>query len=593
MIAGNVAHGEPVIDLAPVLAALSARGAGRLRHGPWSLLRHLRATYDLLTHWRPHPDIRLAGLCHSVYGTDEFAPRLFAADERDVVARLIGWDAERLVFLFCSLRRAEIAAAVSGVAAGASNPELSAAEAGALAMLAVANEAEQSRNVASGGPGLWLAAASRTARDARSLLDRVPAIFADCTATISAEDERRLRDAYLQGWVAASGGAGRADARHRDESLDVLVRQLPWVAEPFLLLALKALAGNRAAEAAAMLDAARPILDAWGTAWDKRLSAGQWRDIAAFVASVLRQPVEDQVFVGRRLADIAGAGITPQALYAYLRSIDALDVAVAPDVGGARETPTHVPALALGDPPPRIAGAELPARFAAYIAGFSANAERPLMRRYPGLTARTWHDPGAIPLARALEANATAIRAELLALDGSGYHAESEDIARHGRWDVLMLLERGRPNSDVLARCPAVASLLRQHGAVDGLGGLAYVSRLAPGTDIEPHRGPTNVRLRCHLGLVVPPACGLRVDGSERTWVEQRCLVFDDSFEHAAWNHGSSDRLVLIVDVWHPDLTVREIELLAGLHRFAHANAENLAEYWARNGDARVSGVSR
>lgn len=40
---------------------------------------------------------------------------------------------------------------------------------------------------------------------------------------------------------------------------------------------------------------------------------------------------------------------------------------------------------------------------------------------------------------------------------------------------------------------------------------------------------------------------------------EGKCLVFDDSFEHEAWNDDSDhSRIVLIVDVWHPDLTPEE-----------------------------------
>lgn len=37
-------------------------------------------------------------------------------------------------------------------------------------------------------------------------------------------------------------------------------------------------------------------------------------------------------------------------------------------------------------------------------------------------------------------------------------------------------------------------------------------------------------------------------------WSEGQVLLLDDSFEHAVWNTGSKTRLILIVDVWHPDL---------------------------------------
>ncbi len=56
--------------------------------------------------------------------------------------------------------------------------------------------------------------------------------------------------------------------------------------------------------------------------------------------------------------------------------------------------------------------------------------------------------------------------------------------------------------------------MLERCDAIRGLAGLAYVSRLAPRTNIAPHRGPTNRRLRCHLEVRVPAGCGLRVEGS-------------------------------------------------------------------------------
>ncbi|XP_056290758.1 aspartyl/asparaginyl beta-hydroxylase-like [Pseudoliparis swirei] len=79
---------------------------------------------------------------------------------------------------------------------------------------------------------------------------------------------------------------------------------------------------------------------------------------------------------------------------------------------------------------------------------------------------------------------------------------------------------------------------------------------MQPGTHVWPHTGPTNCRLRIHLGLVVPPeGCRIRVTNQTRRWEEGRVLVFDDSFEHEVWQDASSFRLILIVDVWHPELT--------------------------------------
>jgi aspartyl/asparaginyl beta-hydroxylase (cupin superfamily) len=68
--------------------------------------------------------------------------------------------------------------------------------------------------------------------------------------------------------------------------------------------------------------------------------------------------------------------------------------------------------------------------------------------------------------------------------------------------------------------------------------------------------------------------------------MEGKCLVFDDYFEHEAWNHADGDRIVLIVDMWHPSLSAAEIRLLEGLHRYAYTYARQLGRYWARNAAA-------
>ncbi len=57
---------------------------------------------------------------------------------------------------------------------------------------------------------------------------------------------------------------------------------------------------------------------------------------------------------------------------------------------------------------------------------------------------------------------------------------------------------------------------------------------------------------------------------------------------HEAWNRSDRERIVLIVDVWHPALSRDEIELLRGLHRYAMSHAANLNAYWAHNERART-----
>ena len=106
--------------------------------------------------------------------------------------------------------------------------------------------------------------------------------------------------------------------------------------------------------------------------------------------------------------------------------------------------------------------------------------------------------------------------------------------------------------------CPRTTNLVENlPGAAIAGQGQAYFSVMDPGTHVTPHCGPTNAKLRCHLGLVVPDSSVIRVGDQKIHWRELGCIVFDDSFEHEVWN-PDAERAVLIIDIWHPDLTAAE-----------------------------------
>ena len=86
---------------------------------------------------------------------------------------------------------------------------------------------------------------------------------------------------------------------------------------------------------------------------------------------------------------------------------------------------------------------------------------------------------------------------------------------------------------------------------------------------IAPHYGPCNIRLRVHFPLRVPAggadAVGMRLAGETLAWREREPLVFDDTYEHSVWNEAGADRVVLLFDVWHPDLAQAERDALVGM----------------------------
>jgi len=89
----------------------------------------------------------------------------------------------------------------------------------------------------------------------------------------------------------------------------------------------------------------------------------------------------------------------------------------------------------------------------------------------------------------------------------------------------------------------------------------ADFSYLPAKTKIKPHCGFTKMVLRAHLGLVIPVDCGLRVGKEVKKWEEGKMLIFDDSFEHEAWNDSDEDRFVLMLDIANPkwNYTAKEI----------------------------------
>ena len=99
---------------------------------------------------------------------------------------------------------------------------------------------------------------------------------------------------------------------------------------------------------------------------------------------------------------------------------------------------------------------------------------------------------------------------------------------------------------------------------INNIFGFAAFSKLSPGTHIKPHTGSSNLRLRYHLGIKVPQQenIEIRVGNTTKTWLQDKCIIFDDSFEHEVFHNGDKERIVFIVDLWHPEITDEMIKTL-------------------------------
>ncbi|MEH6436009.1 aspartyl/asparaginyl beta-hydroxylase domain-containing protein [Massilia sp. DD77] len=215
---------------------------------------------------------------------------------------------------------------------------------------------------------------------------------------------------------------------------------------------------------------------------------------------------------------------------------------------------------------------------------------QPALFHYQGLLPTSFFARSEFPWLDALEASTGDIREEFLAVLAAEqgftpYIDYSEDqplnqwaeLNKSLSWSAFRLIDNGAPVEDNAARCPRTMAALRGAPQPDQPGRTpsAMFSVLKPKTRIPPHTGVSNVRLVTHLPLIVPPGCGFRVGNDTREWEVGKAWVFDDTIEHEAWNDSEQLRVVLIFDVWHPQLSQAERAMItamtAGINQFTQA----------------------
>ena len=202
--------------------------------------------------------------------------------------------------------------------------------------------------------------------------------------------------------------------------------------------------------------------------------------------------------------------------------------------------------------------------------------QRPKFFWFPDLPPGPYHDPMLQPWAATLRDAWHDIRdeaAELLREDrdfvsflglkpGQKAPKSIGGAAANPAWDAFFFYRHGVRYDANHERCPRTSALLE---SIE----LCRVARQAPEicfsvirpqSSILPHYGVTNTRLVFHLPLVVPPDCALNAGGVEHRWREGEPILFDDTYEHEAWNRSDRPRLILLMDCWNPHLTEVEKE---------------------------------
>ena len=180
--------------------------------------------------------------------------------------------------------------------------------------------------------------------------------------------------------------------------------------------------------------------------------------------------------------------------------------------------------------------------------------QRPVSKYVKGLTSKPWHDKNDYPFITKLEEGVDKIKHELLYNLEHRRHlftGETENLHVGGEWTELRIKSSGfgltkyteyfTDTMKVIADCGQEFVSIK-------------FSAIQPGTHIRTHTGPSNERLRLHLTLIHKGGARIRVGTEWRTWEQGKAIIFDDSWEHEVIHTGDDVRVVLIMDIWHPEL---------------------------------------
>jgi aspartyl/asparaginyl beta-hydroxylase (cupin superfamily) len=199
-----------------------------------------------------------------------------------------------------------------------------------------------------------------------------------------------------------------------------------------------------------------------------------------------------------------------------------------------------------------------PGLFARFFMAVVEFAER-LNLRYTKFGNPCVYDNRLFPWVASVESNWTAIRRELDSdlvrrdelPNVQDITVDAKSITKDAGWKIFLLVAYGIKSEPNIALCPETWRIVQQ---IPGLR-TAMFSVFEPGKRLPPHRGPYNGVLRLHLGLLVPEHnsnLGIRVGRDQRRWSEGGALIFDDAYEHEAWNETGKPRVVLFVDFEKP-----------------------------------------
>eukprot|EP01041_Mallomonas_annulata_P013499 gene13499-28638_t len=203
----------------------------------------------------------------------------------------------------------------------------------------------------------------------------------------------------------------------------------------------------------------------------------------------------------------------------------------------------------------------------------------PSLFYFPGLRSMPIYPPDNFQtISNILKLNHTHILNEYNHLQNIGYSSDyemkpDEHKLHQGKWEWQSYILKGKKQVSFQNNCPITSSILDSIPNIMYQTPFSYTffSKLHANTTINAHYGPCNLRIRCHYPLIVPPSgdYGMKIGGTTVRWTVGEPIYFDDCYEHKVWNNSNNERVVLLFDMWHPDLHPEEISAIIDM--FGHA----------------------
>jgi len=285
-------------------------GIVEFSHARSTFQEHLKGTFGILAAWDQPSAVRRAGLVHTGYSGDLFQFYLFDAhDERDLLASIIGEEAEDLVFQFGTINRGQLCnfhnvlnrthphlhsptpiegpQLVTHRILGQHN--VTERDAAHILMVTIADYLDQMVETngwrdhhmidvpdhlfpGDGRPAVALYWMSSVCNNIRPHLDTIPPVFDHCQVLLTYEDEYKARELY---WQVVTEEVSLSEEQ-QIQLLQEAVQLNPHVGEPHIMLS--QLFYRQGQYQTAALHAAEALTQLYtlAAAWDKRRDYSTW-----------------------------------------------------------------------------------------------------------------------------------------------------------------------------------------------------------------------------------------------------------------------------------------------------------------------------